>query len=129
MATRIHRPLKVIAFKAGGTVRQRYELSKQLQDLQVDVQVILFSESHLKDHERLFILKYHFYRTDRHPARKGRTAFAVWKGVPRSHVGIPPIVSVESTGVWIPISNSEIMLLSVYKSTAVPGVMQISLSI
>jgi hypothetical protein len=33
MATRIHRPLKVIAFNASGIMKQRYELSKQLQDL------------------------------------------------------------------------------------------------
>jgi hypothetical protein len=46
MATRIHRSLKVIAFNANGIMRQRYELSKQLQDLQVDVAP--FSETHLK---------------------------------------------------------------------------------
>jgi hypothetical protein len=46
MATRIHRPLKVIAFNANGIMRQRYELSKQLQDLHVDV--ALFSETYLK---------------------------------------------------------------------------------
>jgi hypothetical protein len=32
MATRVHRPLKVIAFNANGIGRQRYELSKQLKD-------------------------------------------------------------------------------------------------
>jgi hypothetical protein len=35
MATRVHRPLKVIAFNANGIGRQRCELSKQLQDLHV----------------------------------------------------------------------------------------------
>jgi hypothetical protein len=33
-------------------MKQRYELSKQLQDLHVDV--ALFSETHLKTHGRLF---------------------------------------------------------------------------
>jgi hypothetical protein len=33
MADRIHRLLKVIAFNANGIWRQRYELSKQMQDL------------------------------------------------------------------------------------------------
>jgi hypothetical protein len=33
MAARINRPLKVIAFDANGIWGQRYELSKQLQDL------------------------------------------------------------------------------------------------
>jgi hypothetical protein len=58
MATRIHRHLKVIAFNANGIVRQRYELSKQLQDLHVDV--ALLSETYLKPHERLFISNYTF---------------------------------------------------------------------
>jgi hypothetical protein len=34
-------------------LRQRYELSKQLQDLHIDV--ALFSETHLKPHERFSI--------------------------------------------------------------------------
>jgi hypothetical protein len=62
MATRNHRPLKVIEFNANGIMRQRYELSKQPQDLHVDV--TLFSEAHLKPHERFIISNYHFYRTD-----------------------------------------------------------------
>jgi hypothetical protein len=37
MASSVHRPLKVIAFNANGIGSQRYELSKQLQDLHVDV--------------------------------------------------------------------------------------------
>jgi hypothetical protein len=43
MTTRMHRPLKGIAFNANDTVRQRYVLSKQLQDLHVDV--VLLSET------------------------------------------------------------------------------------
>jgi hypothetical protein len=62
MATRVHRLLKVLAFNANGIGRQRYELSKQLQDLHVDV--ALFSETHLKHHERFSIPYFHFYRTD-----------------------------------------------------------------
>jgi hypothetical protein len=46
----IHRPFKVIAFNANGIMRQRYEFSKQLRDLHVDV--ALFSETHLKHHKR-----------------------------------------------------------------------------
>jgi hypothetical protein len=67
MATRIHRPLKVIAFNANDIMRQRYELSKQPQDLLVDVD--LFSEKHLKPHERFFYLKLPLYRTERHPGK------------------------------------------------------------
>jgi hypothetical protein len=114
MATRVHRPLKVIAFNVYDIVRQRYELSKQLQDLHIDV--ALFSETHLKPHVRFFISNYHFYRPDCHLGRKGRTAVAVRRGVPHNHVDWPPLVSVEATGGCIPIGNSEVLLASVYKS-------------
>jgi hypothetical protein len=95
-------------------MKQRYELSKQLQDLHVDV--ALLSETHLKPHDRFFISNYHFHRTDRHPGRKGGTAIAVRRGVPHSYVDVPHLVSIEATGVGIPIGNSEILLASVYKS-------------
>jgi hypothetical protein len=80
MATRVHRPLKVLALSANGIGRQRCELSKQLQKLHIDV--ALLSETHLKPHERFFIPNYHFYRTDRFPGRKGGTAVAVKKVSP-----------------------------------------------
>jgi hypothetical protein len=50
---RVHRLLKVIAFDANGIWRRCYELSKQLQDLHMDV--ALLSETHLKLHESFFI--------------------------------------------------------------------------
>jgi exonuclease III len=53
MANRNHRPVKIIAFNMNGLWRLHYELSKQLQDLQLDV--ALFSETRLKPHERFFI--------------------------------------------------------------------------
>jgi hypothetical protein len=114
MATRVHRPLKVSAFNANGIGRQRYELSKQLRDLYADV--ALSSETHLKPHERFSIPNFHFYRTDRYPGRKGGTAVAVRKGIPYNHVDLPLLVSVDATGVCIPIGNSEILLAAVYKS-------------
>jgi hypothetical protein len=66
MATRIHRPLKVTAFIANGIARQRYELSKQLQDYK-------FSETHLKLLERYVISNYYLYWTERHMGRKDGT--------------------------------------------------------
>jgi hypothetical protein len=114
MATRIHRPHKVIPFNANGNRRQSYDLSKQLHDLHMDV--ALFSGTHLKSHERYFTSNYHFYRTDRFPGRKGGTAVAVRKDIPHNHVYQPPLVSVEATGICIPIGNSEILLAVVYKS-------------
>jgi hypothetical protein len=73
---------------------------------------------------RFYIPNYHFYRIDRHPERKGRTAVAVGKGIPHKHVDLPPLVSVEATGVCIPIGNREILL----NLQDVLGVMQTSLS-
>jgi hypothetical protein len=114
MATRVHRPLKVLAFSANGIGRQLYELSKQLQELRIDV--ALLSETYLKPHERFFIPCYHFYRTDRFPGRKGGTAVAVRKGIPHNYVVLPPLVSIEATGVCIPILNSEVFFAAIYKS-------------
>jgi exonuclease III len=100
MNTRIHRPLKVVAFNANGITRQRYEVSKQLQTRRIDVALLL--EIHLKPHERFSITNYHIYRNDRHPGAKG-TETAVRKGVPHSYVDVPPLISIEATGVSIPV--------------------------
>jgi hypothetical protein len=62
MAATFHRLLK---FNANGIWWWRYELSKQLQDLHIDV--ALLSETHLKPHKRFFIPNYHFHRIDRMP--------------------------------------------------------------
>jgi hypothetical protein len=79
--------------------------------------VALFSGTHLKPHEKFYIPNYHFYRIDRQPGRKGGTAVTVRKGILHKHVDLPPVISVEVTGVCIPIGNSEILLVAVYKST------------
>jgi hypothetical protein len=117
MAARAHRPLKVTAFNASGIWRQHYQLSKQLQDLHIHIDVALLSETHLKPHERFFITNYHFYWTDRFPGRKGGTAVTVRKGIPHNHVRVylPPFVSIEVTGVCISIGNSEVLLTAVCK--------------
>jgi hypothetical protein len=76
--------------------------------------VALFSETHLKPHEKFFIPNVHFYRTDRYPGRKGGTAVVSRKGIPHNHVDLPPLVSVEATGVCKPIGNSEVLLAAVW---------------
>jgi exonuclease III len=113
MANKVHRSLKVIAFNVNGILKQRYELSKQLQDLYTDV--ALFPETHLKPHERFSIQNYQVYQINHHPGRKGGTAVAVRKGIPHSHVDLPPLISVEATGVCMPIGKREILLVAVYK--------------
>jgi hypothetical protein len=80
MANGVHRPLEVIAFNAKGIGRQHNKLSKQLQDLHVDV--AFSSETHVKPSEGSCIPNHHFYRIDRHPGRKGGTAVAIRKDIP-----------------------------------------------
>jgi exonuclease III len=126
MTTRVHRPLKVVSFNANGIGKQRYELSKQLQELRIDV--VLLSETHLKPHERFYTPNYQVYRTDHFPGIKGGTAVAVKKGIPHSHVDLAPLNLLEATGVYIPIGNSELLLAAVYKSPGKPGEMQTSLT-
>jgi hypothetical protein len=41
---------------------------------------------------------------------------AVKKGIPHNHVDLPPLDSVEATGICIPIGNSQVLLAAVYKS-------------
>jgi hypothetical protein len=113
MTTRVHRPLKDLEFNANGIGRQRYELSKQLQER---TDVALLSDTDLKPHESCSVPNYHFYRTDNLPSRKGGTAVAVRKGIPHNYVDLPPLVAIEATGVCIPIRNSELMLPALYKS-------------
>jgi hypothetical protein len=53
----------------------------------------------------------------RSPAGKKRwNCRAVKKGIPHIHVDLPPLISVEATGVCIPIGNEEIHFAAVYKS-------------
>jgi hypothetical protein len=66
--------------------------------------------------KRFYIPNYHSYRIDRHPGRKGETAIAVRKDISQNDVDLPPLVSVEATGVCIPIGNREILLVAVHKS-------------
>jgi hypothetical protein len=49
---------------------------------------------------------------------RGRTAFAVKKGIPHIYIYIylPPLISVEATGACIPTGNSKMLLAAVYKS-------------
>jgi hypothetical protein len=49
MATRVQRPLKVVAFNANGIGTQRYELSTQLQEQRIGV--ALLPDTRQKPHE------------------------------------------------------------------------------
>jgi hypothetical protein len=114
MPTTDHRPLKIIAFSTNCIGRQAYEVRKELEDIKIDV--ALFSETHLKHHIRFCIPNYDFYRTDHGDGHKGETAGAVKEGIPHTCIDLPPLLSVEATGVCIPIGKTEMFLAAVYKS-------------
>jgi hypothetical protein len=101
MVTRVHRPLEVITCYANDICRRCCDLSKQLQDIHVNA--ALFSEAYLKPHERFITL------SDRPLPGKKRC-------IPHNHAYLPPLVSIEATGVCIPI-NSEVLLVTVCKSS------------
>jgi hypothetical protein len=77
--------------------------------------VSLLSGIYLKLHERFFMRNYLIYRNDRHPGAKGGTEIAARKGVPRSYVVVPHLISIEATRICIPLGNKEILLAAVYK--------------
>jgi hypothetical protein len=100
MATRVHRPFKIIACNANGIKRQSHDLSKRLPDLLIDV--ALLSQTHLKSRERFFISNYNVCGMDRYPGRKGGTGVPVTKAISHNHVDVHSFVSVEETGVFGP---------------------------
>jgi hypothetical protein len=112
MAARIHRQLEVIAFNANEIWGQRYELSKQLKDLHIDM--ALHSATISNSMRDSIFQTVTFHRTDRFPERKDVTAIAVRKGIPHKLVDLPPLVSIKATGICIPIGNSEVLLPAVY---------------
>jgi hypothetical protein len=63
------------------------------------------------------------YRTDSEDGHKGGTYIAVKKGIPDTCVDLPPHLSVEATGVCIPIGNTEMFLVAVYKSSDIAGLL------
>jgi hypothetical protein len=77
--------------------------------------VALLSKTRLKPHQR-FITNYSVYRTHRFSGLKGGTAIEAIEGILNNHVELPPLVSIEATGIYLPIGNSEVLLAAVYKS-------------
>lgn len=82
MTTRIHRPVKVIAFNGNDTEKRGFELTKQLQDQGINVTFL--SEEHLKPRERSLFPNYQVYWRDRLSGLKGGTLVAVRKCIPHN---------------------------------------------
>jgi hypothetical protein len=112
MAATVYRPLNVVTFNSNGIGRQSYELRKQMRDLKIDV--ALLSETLLKPQMRFYIPDYHI--SERSPRSTwGRNCRWSQKGNPRTHIDLPPLLSVEATGISIPIGLTEMLITSVYK--------------
>jgi hypothetical protein len=82
--------------------------------------VALLSQIHLKHQERFLIQNYHVYLTDHFLGFKGRNAVPVRKDIPLNHVDLPPLDSIEATGLFVPIGNSEVLLETIYKPPGKP---------
>jgi hypothetical protein len=65
---------------------------------------------------RFYIPNYDIYRTVGQDGQKGGTAIADKKGIPHRCGDLPPLLSVEGTGVCILIGNTGMLLAAVYKS-------------
>jgi hypothetical protein len=76
----------------------------------------VLSETYLKPHMRFYIPNYDIYWMDHEDGYKGRTAVAVKNGIPHTCVDLPPLLSVEATGVCILIRNTAMLLAAIYKS-------------
>jgi hypothetical protein len=77
-AARVHMHHRVVAYNPNGIARQRYGLSKQLQDLHVDA--VLLSETHLKPNEGLFYSKLSHLSDRQLPGQKrwNRSVSCTW---------------------------------------------------
>jgi hypothetical protein len=64
-----------------------------------------------------YIPNYGIFRTESEDGHKCEIAVAVKKGISHTCVDLALIVSVEATGVCIPIGNTEMFLAAVYKSS------------
>jgi hypothetical protein len=89
------------------------EVRIQLQNFKREVTVI--SGTHLKPHMKFHIPNHVFYRTDREDENKSGIVF-VKNGIPHTCVDLPPLLSVEATGICVAIRNTEMFLAALYKS-------------
>jgi hypothetical protein len=76
----------------------------------------VFSETHLKPHERFFIPNYHFYRTDHFPGTKGGTVGSKKRHSPQPCRPASACFN-RSHWVFILIGNSEMLIAAIYKSS------------
>jgi hypothetical protein len=65
---------------------------------------------------RFYLPNYHMYRNDCQDGYNGGTDIGVKKGIPHTYVDLPHLLSIEATGICIPIGHTEMLLASAYKS-------------
>lgn len=102
-----------MAFNANNIGTKKHEFCRHLQKYKIDI--CLINETHLKPFHTFKIQNYIIYRNDREPGKGGGTAIAIKHGIPHKRIHLPPLLSLEATGVIVPINNVETLLGAVYK--------------
>lgn len=102
-----------MAFNANNISTKKHELCRHLQKYKVDI--CLLNETHLKPFQTFKIQNYLIYRNDREPGRGGGTAIVIKQGIPHKRLHLPPLLSLEASGVVVPINNVETLFAAVYK--------------
>jgi hypothetical protein len=65
---------------------------------------------------RFYTASSDIHRTDREGGHKDETVISVKEGIPHNCVDLPPLLSAETTGVSIPMENTETFFAAVKKS-------------
>ncbi|KAJ1141152.1 hypothetical protein NDU88_007487 [Pleurodeles waltl] len=81
----------------------------------MDVSIALISETHLQGSQKLNLANHRVYRTDRATGAKGRgTAVIVSTKVKHHEIALPPVGSVEATGIQIQTTAGPLRLNTAY---------------
>lgn len=110
-----HKPLSIIYWNAQSIKNKILETSQFLYDNNIDI--ILLSETWLKQHHNTSIKNYKFYRKDRCGSQQsvgGGVAIAVKNGISHSPLPNIPTKVIEAIGIEISSNNRLVRLVSVY---------------
>lgn len=114
---KITRHICLTFWNADGVYEQKPELKYFLKDHHIDI--MLMNETHLKPHHTFRISNYSIIRTDR-PGIKGGTAIMYKNQLPAQQIDIPPLQTLEATGIKLFTQNFHIILIAAYKPPDIP---------
>lgn len=106
--------LRLISWNADGVAARKYELAQLLRDMDVDV--ALLQETHLRPTDSLNVPFYQTYRTDRrHQDRaSGGTAILVHRRVTHRPLPVMPAADIEVTRIAVHYDGEELEVSSIY---------------